>query len=229
MARPSIIDTNILIGLIDRYFNEECNGDTSRLKASKIGEYARRNGYDWADYLIRRNTDAMEYMNRLKENNEEVHIHTVSVYRDIDLEAFLQKNNTPEKLKTAIQGRENYYRELARSADYSFKEKKKLEEKIRELQQELNSLGQQLSEQEADNSSLKKENKHYKAENKKLRDIVDTYVYPEVANELLKKDGLIKNSADVVNPDHLEANLVTADSDVPTIGNKVVKGLFDTI
>lgn len=99
MARKEKIDSDTLISLIDQFYSEKCDGDAGQLKIPQIGEYVRSKGNDVADYLIRRNEEAKAYMKKLQESTEEIHIHTVAVYRDLDMDAFLVKYNTKEKLK----------------------------------------------------------------------------------------------------------------------------------
>ena len=229
MPRKVKIESETLISLIDQFYAERCEGQPDRLKIPQIGAYIRSKGYDVADYLIRRNEDAKAYIEKLQKTTEEIHVHTVAVYRDLDIENFLMKNNTKEKLRIAIRERENYYREITHSASYSFKENKRLERQISDLKSRITELEDQLAKATAQNEAFESQNRHYKIENQKLHEIIDTYVYPEIANELLKRDGLLKNTAEVVAPESLEKQLVTAETDIPQIRNNIVKGLFDSI
>ncbi len=229
MARKVKIDSDTLISLIDLFYAEKCDGDAGQLKIPQIGEYVRSKGYDVADYLIRRNEEAKAYIEKLQESTEEIHIHTVSVYRDIDMNAFLMKNNTKEKLKKALKERENYYREITNSAAYSFKENRRLEQQVKELKTKNKKLEEELESVNSKGADLGSDNRNYKAENRKLREIIEAYVYPEIANELLKKQGLLRNTAGVVNLDIIESEMTTAATDIIKIKNNVVKGLFDSI
>lgn len=229
MARKVKIDSNTLISLIDQFYAEKCDGDAGQLKTHQIGEYVRSKGYDVADYLIRRNEEVKSYIKKLKENTEEIYIHTVVVYRDIDMDAFLMKNNTKEKLKKALKERENYYREVTNSASYSFKENKRLEQQVKELKKQIIELEQELKTAVSKNADIGSDNRNYKIENRKLREIIDTYVYPEIANKLLEHHGLLKNSARIVNPEVIENEMVTAETDVTEIKSKIIKGLFDSV
>lgn len=229
MARKAKIDTDTLIGLIDQFYAEKCDGDVSQLKVPLIGEYVRSKGYDVANYLIRRNEEGMEYIKKLQGSTEEVHIHTVAVYRDMDLDAFFAKNNTKDKLKEALKERESYYREVTRSAAYSFKENKQLNTQVKHLQERIAKLEAELEAAKQSNSDGLSDCRNYQAENRKLRNIIDTYVYPEIANELLKKDGLIHETAGIVNPDKISKEIVAADTDINEIKNNVIKGLFESI
>ena len=54
-------------------------------------------------------------------------------------------------------------------------------------------------------------------------------MYPEVANELLKKDGLIKQTAEVVVPEKIEESIVGINTDVSAIKNHLIKDLFRSL
>lgn len=145
------------------------------------------------------------------------------------MDAFLVKNNTKEKLKKAFKERENYYREITHSASYSFKENRRLEQLVRELKKRIKESEEELENIKKKSIDISSDNRNYKSENQKLREIIDTYVYPEIANELLKKQGLLKNIAGIINPNVIESEIATAETDITEIRSKVIKGLFDSI
>lgn len=229
MARKVKIDSDTLISLINQFYIEECDSNAQQLRIPQIGEYVRSKGFDIADYLIRRNEKAKAYIKRLQESSEEFHINTVSVYRDLDLDAFLIKNNTKEKLKQAIKERESHYREIANSATYSFKENKLLKQQEKEFKKQVEELKEELKAVKNDCDFIRLGNGNYKVENKKLREIIKTYVYPEISNELLKKQGLLKETADIVNAEIIESEIVTAETNVSNIKSNIIRGLFDKV
>lgn len=229
MARKAKVDTDTLISLVDQYYAEKCEGDVTQLRIPLIGQYIRSQGYDIADYILRRNEEVKEYIQKFHNSTEEAHIHTVAIYRDVDLDAFLARNNTKEKLKQSLKERENYYREVTHSAAYSFKENARLTAQIRKLQEHIKQLEEEIKVVQSDTKESMAECKKYQSENRKLRNIIETYVYPEVANELLKKDGLLHDTAEIVNPNKIEQEIVASDTDITQIRNNVIKGLFDNI
>lgn len=229
MARKIKIDTETLISLVGQFYAEKCDNNPAALKIPAIGEYIRSQGYDVADYLIRRNQDVRDYITRLQNNTEETYINSVSVYRDMDINAFVEKNNTPSKLIKAIKERENYYREVTTSAAYCFQENKKLQRKIQDMEKRIKELEASMAKDEGVYSETSRLCKELKAENDQLRNVVDTYVYPEIANELLKKQGLLKTTADIVDVEKVEESIISSDTDVSQIKNNVLKGLFDKV
>lgn len=229
MARKAKIDTDTLISLVGQFYAEKCDNNPAALKIPAIGEYIRSQGYDVADYLIRRNHDVRDYITKLQNNAEETYINSVTVYRDMDVTAFVEKNNTPSKLIRAIKERENYYREVTTSAAYCFQENKKLQKRLHDLEKRIKELENSIVNDENTFSETSRLCKELKAENVQLRNIVDTYVYPEIANELLKKQGLLKTTAGIVDADKVEGSIINSDTDVSPIKNNILKGLFDKV
>lgn len=229
MARKTKIDTDTLISLVGQFYAEKCDNNPAALKIPAIGDYIRSQGYDVADYLIRRNQEVRDYITRLQNNSEETYINSVSVYRDMDIVAFVEKNNTPSKLIKAIKERENYYREVTTSAAYCFQENKKLQRRLHDMEKRIKELESSMTKDESTYYETSRLCKELKEENAQLRNIVDTYVYPEIANELLKKQGLLKTTAGIVDVEKVEESIISSDTDVSQIKNSILKGLFDKV
>jgi len=122
---------------------------------------------------------------------------TVSWDKDLDILLFLEKHNTREKLMIAIKERENYYREITESATYFFKENKELSEKVSQHKKEKEILKTDLEEMKVENTQLTLELKKLQKDYQKLIQLIEDYVYPEIANELLKKEGFLKTTANI--------------------------------
>lgn len=227
MARKNKIDTESLINLIDKFLIEKCDGNVKQLKIPEIGNYIRENGYEVEDYLIRRNQVARQHIQNLNDTSEEEHFLQVAVFRDINYELFFQRNTTKGKIISGLKERDEYYRKITMSAAHAFKENKKLEKQNNELLQKNIELKEQFSHIQGCEKSSSLVNKEYINENKKLREIIDIYVYPEIANELLRKQGLIVQTAEIVNSTVLDREIISADDKIPEIKTNVIKGLFN--
>ena len=79
-----------------------------------------------------------------------------------------------------------------------------------------------------ENKQLKTRLRENQAEIQKLRTFIDTYVNPEIANELLKQEGLLKTTAGIVSADAVVENIVRSDSNIAP-KNTIVRNLFDKI
>lgn len=236
MGRKVIIETDKLINLIDKYIIEECSGTPSKLKIPALADYVRRNGYPKLnDNIIRRNDEARKYINSLKET-EEIKFNNIAItYHTLNVDKFLETNSSKNSLKTALIERDNYYRNIAMATtfykDLSSKHEKKiaeLETIIKELQLKLDTTYLQQLNTLDKVDTIKKSSKELEIENKLLHDIIDTYVYPEIANELLKKSGLLKNTGNFIDVKKLEKEIVSPSTKIQA-KNKVIQGLFNSL
>lgn len=229
MARPTKMDSEIMLSFAQQYFAEKCNGNIELLTIPKIGEYIRLHGHDIQDHLVRRNRKIKDYINSLKEQNEKATITTVAVYKDIDIDDFIKKNRTERSLKKALVERQNYFMNVASSATLIFEENKKLKKKVDQLEKEIS-----LLEQELESTAFAKKEAltgfhDARRRVRILQDLVETYVYPEIANELLMQNGILKKSESMVDPEIVEENLVKPSDDISKLENKLIKGLFEAL
>lgn len=229
MGRKAKIDDATLLNLLDQFFIGVCNKDISKLKIPEFAEFVRQNGYeDVQDYLVRRNKAVREHIEQLKADADTAYQNRAVVFRNLDVDLFLSKNTSPVALKKALTERDNYYQQVTESAAYCIGKYNELNEQIEKISSEKASLQSENTFYVAENKQLKSKLRDSQEEIKKLRSLIDTYVYPEIANELLKKDGLLKTTADIVSAEAVADNIITSDDDIVP-KNNIVRNLFDKI
>ena len=89
-----------------------------------------------------------------------------------------------------------------------------------------------MEELEALILDYKSEIKTLNNELKACRSVIDTYIYPEIANELLAKEGAVRQTEGLLKEDTLENNLITSTTDITKAtksGSNVIKGLFSIL
>lgn len=229
MGRRSKIDDSVLAALFDQYFVEKCESEPGNIRIPEFAEYVRSNGYpDIQDYLVRRNETVRKRIAEIKEDAETAMIQSVVVFRSLDVEEFIRKNSSPAALKRALSEREAYYRRLSESAAYCVKHFKELSDKINSLMMKNADLQQENEQLSEEITSMKEALKSTDSSLKKLREIIDTYVYPEIANELLKNEGMLKNTAGIVSDETVETQVIHADTEIRP-RSKIINNLFDKI
>lgn len=229
MGRKAKIDDSTLLNLLDQFFIGECNKDISKLKIPAFAEFVRKNGYeDVQDYLVRRNTAVRKHIEKLKSNADIAYQNRAVVFRNLDVELFLSKNPSPAALKKALTERDNYYQQLAESAAYCIGKYNELAEQVASLTKEKETLQLENVSYMSENKQMKSKLREAHAESQKLRTFIDTYVNPEIANELLKQEGLLKTTAGIVSTEAVVENIVRADSDAAP-KNNIVRNLFEKI
>ena len=227
MARRQIINTDVLLTLIDRFVFEKCEGDVKQLKIPLLGDFVRENGYEVQDYLIRRNQAARDHIMSLIKTDINEDIHRVASFRNMDFDSFFRKNRTKDKIIVGLNERDSYYRDIALSANRAYEEYEKEKNGNQTLKIKIDELSDQYFKAKDDLEQSVLEAQKLILENNKLREIVKKYVYPEIANELLRDQGLIKNTSAIVNPTILKQEIVTADKEADDIKTNIIRVLFD--
>jgi len=229
MAKKPELTTEQIIQLIDEFYIEKCNRNALKLKIPDISAYICQKGHNVQAYTLRRNQEARKYIEQLRLETAENRTKTVVVYKTMNLDDFFRTNRTKDAMYHALAERDMYYKEVADAASVIIQEGNALKKKNLELQQECEELRETLSQHQSKLNQTTSEHKKLQKDYDKLLKLVDTYVYPEVANELLAKEKLLKETAGIVDTKVVDKNLVTANTDVGKIKNNIVKGLFDTI
>lgn len=227
MGRKESITDEELINKINDFFYRVCEGNSERLKMPEIGRYIRENDYpDVKDYVIRRSEAAMLHVRKLKEEQKGESISTVVLYKTIDASEFIKNNSSEKKLKQALTELSLYYKKVTESATLINKKYKQLEEDIRTSEKAKRKAYEELVIAKKNVEKLKKQVKELANSNKAMKSMIDTYVCPEIANELLQKTGLIKETQGIVKKDAVDMHLIKSDTEVNS-DSKVIQGLFD--
>ena len=204
MARKKSISDDELIHLFEQYLISQCSCDLSLVKIPRFGDYVRNHGYpNVADTTIRRNKRFRDFLKESEIKYQDENYEAVITYKTIDPDNFMAKNRSPGAMKRALVEISQYYKKIANIAA-SYKQEA---DKLRVLNSELQSTNEDLKQK------LQRENELID-ENQKLLQIIKTSVYPEIANELLKEEGLLKYSQKVISEDFLADNIITADSEI---------------
>lgn len=231
MARPKLVEDSIILELIKKYFNEECHNNIKKLRTSEIIKYINNNGYpDYPVTTLRRTQVVMDYIEELKNMiSDDKYITSVS-YQTIDAALLVNSNRSKETLIKVISERDSYYKTVADSAAQAFEMYNKLKKKY-ETEKECNTL---LTEHNTKLEKLVSENetkiKMLTAELKSYKSVIETYVYPEIANELLIKEGAVRKTDSLIIEDALENNLIAATTNIKEFsksGSSIIEGLFN--
>lgn len=208
MARPRSFTEDELIALINEYYLEYPN---RMIKTSDLERYARTHGRPYFKaYSIRRCAKAKQYIDQINASNQVTLETTIVTWRQLDVDAFLNLNRSRNDLKNALIQRDNYYGEVCRSAGEFLRDKEHLEDKIRRMKSEINDLKSQIAELEQMNTN--KINRYSQEMLSKMKKVLDTYVYPDIANDILKKEGLDSLFSLYVNPESVESEMITPES-----------------
>lgn len=225
MARPRSFTEDELIALINEYYLEYPN---RMIKTSDLERYAKTHGRpNFKAYSIRRCPKAKQYIDQINASNQVTLETTIVTWRQLDVDAFLNLNRSRSDLKNALIQRDNYYGEVCRSAGEFLNDKNRLEAKITRMQSEINDLKNQIAELEQMNT--KRINRYSQVMLSKMKKVLDTYVYPDIANEILKKEGLGSLFGMYVNPESVESEMITPDSVLEITSHQNISDEDDTV
>ena len=225
MARPRSFTEDELIALIKEYYLKYPN---RMIKTSDLEQYARTHGRpNFKAYSIRRCAKAKQYIDQINANNQVTLETTIVTWRQLDVDAFLNLNRSRSDLKNALIQRDNYYGEVCRSAGEFLRDKERLEAKITRMNSEINNLKNQIAELEQMNTN--KINRYSQEMLSKMKKVLDTYVYPDIANEILKKEGLDSLFGLYVNPESVESEMITPESVLEITSNQNISDEDDTV
>ena len=220
MARKKYIDNQELLLLFEHYLLEHCSNNPRLFKIPQFGDYLRSNGFPQvADTTIRRNKEFRQALNDKLELFEDDSYQTVITYKTLDVERFLMTNRTPKAIKSALVELNAHYKRIVDAAIAYKDEVESLKKRMEELKSEV----AQLKESKYVFDEQARANKELEGENKKLRKLLKTSLYPEIANELLKEEGLLKFDHQTVTKQYLKEQVITADSEISFIKNKTTE------
>ena len=238
MARPKKINEDI-IPLIEEYWIERCDRNPKKLKYSMIASYLGEKGLPIKEYDLRRNKEVSSYVKKLKESiqfNKSLGDETV-VFQSLDINEFLTNHNDIYSLRSALAERDDYYSDIY---DYAVSNIKKAQFSTKELNKlrVLNKNNEKKIEQlHNENTQLFDANQKLKKQLTTMLNVLKIHVYPEIANELLRKNNLLSEGEQFISPDGF-ANVIKDEDSILTNIKKneasknncsVLKDLFDKI
>ena len=221
MSRSKSISSEELIRLLDEYRLENPG---SKIKIPKFGEYIRSKGYNVQEYTIRRSQEFRKYLISINQNSEEQIYNDIVTYKSIDVDAFLAHNNTKDKLREALITRDRYYARISAHAAEAIRKRKIAEDEIDHLKERIAELESELT-----NVQAKANNKDIRQKNElisKLRAILSSYIYPDAANAMLKKDGILDVLNSLIPDEAMKQKEIYADTEISLSKYGVVNNLF---
>jgi len=212
MARPKKLSTEEMIKIIDAYY-EGC-GDPSRLKFSLIEEYAVSLGIDIKAYDFKRDNIVRQHINELKEIFFGQTEATAIAYKGIDVDALLSRNHTRDSLKGSLIELDASWRLVYERAEGLSKKNKALIVESLSLNQTIKALAAEKEILKAQAQNLKRDLNALMLENRYLKKELKEYIYPAVANEILRIEGTLESVDTSVTEEAMDA-LVEPDMPIP--------------
>ena len=211
MPKQKSIEDNELIRLLDEY---RLNNPNIKVTIPAFGKYIRSRGYDVQDHTIRRRTGFREYLETVNQGSEEVIYSDLVTYQTLDVDVFLSEHRTRESLKEALMVRDRYYARIAAHAAEAISARKKAEKRVQELEVHRSELEEHWSE--VQRKAVNAEFKQKEQAIVKMKKLLDDYIYPDAANAILQREGILEVVSSVVPQEQMEKHIIEADSEIGT-------------
>lgn len=222
MARTKTYQTKELIAWLNEY---KIENPGIKVTIPKFGVYLRSKGKDIQDHTLRRDEEFREYLQNSNDEENSKNFNDLVTYKTIDVDSFMEKNNNKGKLREALINRDRYYANVAAKGAEAIKEKKECQAKIKEMNIQIEELKNVIKETEKKLIEEKEKNTDTKIKEKDkaivaMKNILDDYIYPDMANAILKRDGVLKVVNSVVDNDVVDEKSICANTDIENLGKK---------
>lgn len=220
MGRKKMIDDQELARLTDHYLAEVCDSNAGRFKYTDMAEFARGKGYAGVtDRLLRRSLVVRSRVAEWKAATSDGDAGFSIAYQSLDIDEFMHRNSTREAMRSSLSELDTYYHAICTEAAKLAMENRELKKRLEEMRRQKDQEQPERCKEPKDvreNTDIPRMKEQYHA----LLKLVETYVYPEIANELLKKKGLLKETSGIVNPAAVKDGLLHADTDLSRFSEK---------
>jgi regulator of replication initiation timing len=190
MARPKKADSRDMLRILNSYW--ETHADPNKLKCSQLEEYAAVLGFDIKAYDFRRDESVRNRIMELK--TSVASSFTALAYKNLDIDMLIAENATKTALKTALTKLDAYWRDIYRQAAVTACENTKLLTDNAAFRKTLGEITAGRDTAVSDVNRLGAENKSLVLENRYLRSALARYLYPAIANEILYREGVLKQT-----------------------------------
>lgn len=230
MARPKQIEDSVLLDLIKQYFYEECGANVKKLKISEIVLFINNHGYPtYPATTLRRTPAAIEYIEQLKQTVKNDDYITCVSYQTIDATELLRSHTSRDSLVKAITERDTYYKKVSDAAARSFDQYNRILADLEKETEARKNLEQCVADLESQLEDSMSQNREQQTRLRAYKRVLDDYVNPDIAEMLLMRAGIKPERKTNVQPEALDAQLITSQTNIRTAsksGSKVIEGLF---
>ena len=193
MARPKKLSDADAVRLVDSLYEQR--GDHTKLKFIDLEKHAASLNMDVRAYDLRRNDTVLRRIAEIEELELNAGSLAALAYKGLDIDGFILSNRTPDKLKRGLAELDGRWRKLYDCAVGLSRRVSALTDGLHESESRASSLkahNTELSEQPA---AAQRSAAEYKTENAYLRKRIREFLYPALADTILKSLGEYANDA----------------------------------
>lgn len=202
MARPKKASDEMLVSIVEEFYSTVACGDMSKMKFASLEVFSRERGEEIKEHVFRRNAAVLKRIEELKDIASGVQGLQMAVgYKNLDVDGFIKGCGSLEELRAKLVELDGYWKDVYERSTAAVEDSRKeilsrsvIEKNNAELSKTNEDLGRRYEE-------IRKENNEIKQENIYFRKIIDKYIMPELARELMRQANLpVKEKRRYLNP-----------------------------
>lgn len=202
MARPKKASDEMLISIVEEFYSVVACGDMTKMKFAAFEAYSREKGTEIKEHVFRRNEAVLKRMSELKVITDSEQGLSLAVgYRNLDVDGFIKGCSSLDELKSKLIELDGYWKDIyERSTAFAEESRKEILSRSK-IEKNNEALGRANEEVRRNYEEVRKENNELKCENIYLRQLIDKYIMPELARELMRQANLpVKEKRKYLNP-----------------------------
>ena len=188
MARPKKVSTTDMLRILDSYMEKQ--GDASKLKCSNLEKYAATLGISVKAYDFRRDKSVRCRIDEITAGARNSKAGAL-VYKNLDADALIANHPTKATLKAALLELDANWRRVYEHSVFIASENTSLISENNSKKQMISELAEEISGAHNEITSLKRTLSEQQLEIRYLKSVVETYLYPALANKLLQCEGML--------------------------------------
>ena len=175
MARPKKTDETLLVSVLDKYYAEEACGNVDAIRFTDLEKYAALQGVYAKEYEFRRNSAVQQ---------PEV---GPLAYKGLDVEGLVRTCRDLADLKKKLEDVDSYWRSVYGKCAELVEANRVLVSEKADAEKQLALQRREAEHTEAIHKESEKENRNLRRENAYLRQMMEKYLYPDLARQLMSE------------------------------------------
>ena len=186
MARPKKTDETLLISVLEQYYAEEACGNAGCIRYTELEKYASSQGIPAREYEFRRSSAVRERLEELKKADRKGELRTdLLAYKGLDIEGMIRTCRDLSDLKKKLAEMDAYWKSIYDSCTEMSKNTRSVLAQKADAEKKAVLMKQEADRIKSFSEETEKENRELRRENAYLRRMMERYLYPDLARQLM--------------------------------------------
>lgn len=190
MARPNKTDEALLVSILEKYYADVACGNAGGIKFTDLAKYAEGQGVPAKEYEFRRNRGVRRRLDELKADAPGTGAAAPLAYKGTDVDGLVRTCRDLSDLKRKLNDMDAYWKSVYdRYTEMEISCRDALSRKA-ESDRQAGLVRKEAQRAEELYQASEKENKGLRRENAYLRRMLEKYLYPDLARQLMQEANL---------------------------------------